>query len=82
MNLARLDAWWQANWEKHQSRLVEMRGGCTCCISPPCCRCTDEITWDEALYLGFDPDEDIPVTKHDIGASKQSIMDITRSMFR
>src|SRR5215208_4343888 len=33
--------------------LLGMRGGCRCCISPPCNACVDPVTMDEAERLGF-----------------------------
>ena len=34
-------------------RLLEMRGGCCCCVSPPCNACVEPITFYEADRLGF-----------------------------
>lgn len=31
--------------------LVELRGGCSCHINPPCCACSDPITKTEAKTL-------------------------------
>lgn len=36
-------------------RLIEMRGGCRCCISPPCHACVDPLTEREAECLGWEP---------------------------
>lgn len=38
-------------------RLVDMRGGCTCFVWPPCLNCTEPMTEDEAEYLGWEPPE-------------------------
>jgi len=34
-------------------RLIEKRGGCNCCISPPCSACCDPITEEELNAVGF-----------------------------
>lgn len=56
---------WVANWnpaewlgDQHphlQKELLEMRGGCRCCISPPCSACADPVTDEEAGRLGLAP---------------------------
>lgn len=44
--------------------LVEMRGGCTCFLSPPCNNCCEPITEDEAEYLGWErPEPETPLHK-------------------
>lgn len=50
---------WDADEGGLYVRLVEMRGGCRCFISPPCKACSDPITEDEALIL-LDEEEDAP----------------------
>lgn len=35
------------------AKLIEHRGGCYCCISPPCSACSDPMTVEEAIELGF-----------------------------
>jgi hypothetical protein len=35
------------------ARLVEHRGGCRCCISPPCFACCEPLTEHEAECLGW-----------------------------
>jgi len=34
-----------------QKRLVEIRGGCTCFLCPPCSACSDPLTQDEVDEL-------------------------------
>ena len=34
-------------------RLVELRGGCRCCISPPCHACTEPTTEHELNRVGY-----------------------------
>jgi hypothetical protein len=34
-------------------RLLELRGGCTCFVFPPCWRCVNQITEHEAEELGL-----------------------------
>ena len=56
------DAEWEeineraANDEGVFKRLVEMRGGCRCCISPPCSACCEPLTMAEADRLGLLPE--------------------------
>lgn len=45
-----------ANDEHLRKRLVEMRGGCRCCISPPCSACCEPLTLGEAERLGLLPE--------------------------
>lgn len=33
--------------------LVEGRGGCSCCISPPCHACTEPVTEEELNRVGY-----------------------------
>lgn len=57
--LEELDAteWW--NQGDNSERLLDLRGGCNCCISPPCWPCSEPITQSEAEQLGLiEPDED------------------------
>lgn len=35
------------------NRIVSKRGGCRCCISPPCPACTEPITEDELNSVGY-----------------------------
>lgn len=51
-------------------RLVDMRGGCSCHISPPCFRCTEPMTMAEAEDLGLWPEQ----------APEPDLMAITRAM--
>lgn len=46
--------------EQQQEQLVEMRGGCSCDINPPCFNCTDSPTVDELQELGVDEPDDDP----------------------
>ncbi len=39
----------RAAWD----RILEKRGGCRCCISPPCAACTEPITEDELNSVGY-----------------------------
>jgi len=34
-------------------RVVELRGGCRCCISPPCNACVEPISEDELNKVGY-----------------------------
>ena len=50
-------------------RLLHMRGGCRCCVSPPCSACVDPIDEDEAIKLGLlatspEPDLAVDYMKH------------------
>lgn len=52
--------WNPAEWlgDQHpelQRKLLEMRGGCRCCVSAPCPACVDPIDADEAEALGLVP---------------------------
>lgn len=47
------DEWLGDQHPDKQARLLEMRGGCRCCISPPCSACVDPVTDDEAEKLGL-----------------------------
>ncbi|MGA0608882.1 hypothetical protein [Caldimonas sp. KR1-144] len=40
--------------------LIEHRGGCRCCVSPPCFACSEPLTWAEAEALGWIEDEPAP----------------------
>ena len=43
--------------DEQQEQLVEMRGGCTCFLSPPCGNHVNPLTEEEAEELGlFDPE--------------------------
>lgn len=35
------------------NRVIEMRGGCRCCISPPCVACTEPIDEHELNDVGY-----------------------------
>lgn len=39
--------------ERAWRQLLEARGGCSCCISPPCNNCTEPPTEDELNEVGF-----------------------------
>lgn len=39
----------EAAWQ----RLLEKRGGCRCCISPPCNACSDPISESEMNSVGY-----------------------------
>lgn len=39
----------EAAWRQ----LLESRGGCSCCISPPCNNCTEPPSEDELNEVGF-----------------------------
>jgi hypothetical protein len=39
----------ESAWE----RLLEKRGGCRCCISPPCFACSEPISEQELNSVGF-----------------------------
>ena len=41
-------------------RLLELRGGCRCCLSPPCNACVDPITQEEAERIGLLDDPEPP----------------------
>lgn len=34
-------------------RVLDKRGGCSCCVSPPCNNCTDPITEEELNRVGY-----------------------------
>lgn len=42
--------------DKQWKELVELRGGCSCHLYPPCWSCSDPITQKEAELLGIVPD--------------------------
>ncbi|MGA0610042.1 hypothetical protein [Caldimonas sp. KR1-144] len=43
-------------------RLIDMRGGCRCCVSPPCSACSEPLLLEEADRLGLlDDGRDAPV---------------------
>ena len=48
-----------------QKRLVEIRGGCSCHISPPCSACSDSLTQDEVDELNEYEDN---ASGHEVGA--------------
>lgn len=37
--------------------LIDHRGGCACFVSPPCSACSEPLTVDEAIELGWMEDE-------------------------
>ena len=39
----------QAAWDT----IIEWRGGCRCCISPPCHACSDPVTEQELNDVGY-----------------------------
>lgn len=39
--------------EEDWHRLVQLRGGCNCCVTPPCFNCTEPMTMAEAGQLGL-----------------------------
>lgn len=41
--------------ERTRGRMIEMRGGCYCCVSPPCGACDHDPDEDEANELGWVP---------------------------
>lgn len=50
-----VDSIW--NDDKLLRKLIEMRGGCRCCLSPPCSACSEPITHEEAESLGYEEKE-------------------------
>lgn len=46
--------------DEDYKRLIDLRGGCRCCISPPCFACCEPVTQQEAELLGL-LDEPEPV---------------------
>lgn len=45
-------------------KLLDLRGGCTCFLSPPCGNCVEPITEHEAECLGWErPEPDVPLHK-------------------
>lgn len=56
------DAEWEelnervVNDDALRTRLVEMRGGCRCCICPPCHACVEPLDIGEAERLGLLPE--------------------------
>ena len=40
--------------EELRKALAELRGGCSCHISPPCFACSEPLTLEEAYYLGWE----------------------------
>lgn len=47
------DTWLGDVDERAWFRLVEKRGGCRCCVSPPCSACTEPLTEDELNTVGY-----------------------------
>lgn len=45
--------------DQQYKELVQLRGGCSCHINPPCSNCSEPITKDEAEELGIDIKKDI-----------------------
>ena len=39
--------------DEDRARLINLRGGCTCFLSPPCSACCEPLTEDEAGRLGL-----------------------------
>lgn len=37
---------------------MDRRGGCSCCVSPPCHACCDPITEEELEYFDIEVDEE------------------------
>lgn len=68
--------WWDEG--DNQDRLVALRGGCRCCVCPPCSTCSDPITQDEAERLGL-----IEPAKRDDGPCGvvPSAADVRRAFF-
>lgn len=46
--------------DEEYEQLIELRGGCSCHISPPCFAHSEKLTWDECEDLGIDPLRDEP----------------------
>jgi len=44
--------------DEQREALVELRGGCSCHISPPCGACSDPITREEMELLDIEIEED------------------------
>ncbi|NDY89716.1 hypothetical protein [Ideonella livida] len=45
--------WLGDHSESAWRELLESRGGCSCCTSPPCSNCTDPPTEQELNAVGF-----------------------------
>ena len=78
-----------------RSRLIHLRGGCSCCVSPPCGACCNPLTEEEAILLGLLTDDDcapavlaapspaVPMPAWDSRAiNTANAMDAVRSMCR
>lgn len=46
--------------DEEYEALIELRGGCSCHISPPCPAHSERISWEECEDLGTDPLRDKP----------------------
>lgn len=53
--------------DEQREELVDHRGGCSCCISPPCWACSEPITLVEAVDLGWLSDEELEAWTNDPG---------------
>jgi hypothetical protein len=45
--------WLGDHSERAWAKLLEMRGGCSCHVSPPCGACTEPISEEELNSVGF-----------------------------
>lgn len=45
-------------------RIVSKRGGCRCCISPPCAACTEPVTEEELQSVGYTYEDAAPTVQH------------------
>jgi hypothetical protein len=72
-----------------RARLIQLRGGCSCCVSPPCSACCNPLTEEEAIRLGLLTEIDsapapaLPMPAWDSRAiNTANAMDAVRSMCR
>lgn len=42
-------------------KLVDLRGGCSCHLRPPCFNCSEPLTEWEAARLGYEVDVSVPI---------------------
>lgn len=68
--------------EEEQLQLIELRGGCSCFISPPCGSCCNPLTFEEAETLGHVPPMGVEAETELAKPPVADIMSITRKMFR